>query len=316
MSQLFRRNILLEVGAADAVNANSYIANDRPDTFHISFDGELSVEPEPNIMDVQIFNLNPKSRTAIENAERARLSFGYADVGVKKIFEGDIVTVRSDHVGVDWITNITIADGGRALKYGRINATFTSGTPYSAYFTALCQAFNKSEEILVPLAFCGKNTPIFAAAMSKGTADQENYQYYGNKKKKKKKKKKTLFANGLTISKPIRKALEDLCNTHGLLFFIYDNTLFILPEDDSEIITGSMWEETDAESGMLGYPSKLEDGGVGVRAFIDPRFVPGGGITVWTKQDLLSMSYRISHINVVGSNFENDCYMEMETFAP
>ena len=316
MSQLFRRNILFEAGAADKVDANQFIANDQPETFHISFDGELSVEPEPNIMEVQIFNLNRKSRTAIENAERARLSFGYADAGVKKIFEGDIAMVRSDHSGVDWITSVTIADAGRALKYGRVNETFPPGTTYAEYFATVCQSFNIASGVVVPLTFCGKNTAIFAASMVQGTGTPENCQYYGNKQKKKKKPKKTMFANGLTISKPARKVLEDLCNTHGLLFFIHDNMLFILPEDDSGIITGLMWEETDAESGMLGYPSKLEDGGVSVRAFIDPRFSPGGGVTVWSKQDDLTLSYRISHITIVGSNFENDCYMEMETFAP
>ncbi|MCK9435582.1 MAG: hypothetical protein M0Q12_00070 [Synergistaceae bacterium] len=316
MSLLFQRKIKLEVGKSGSFSDVVLKATNENSSFDISFDGEMTAEPEPNVMTISVFNLSLKTRTIIENAEMARLSFGYWDSEPSQIFVGDIVFARSEHVGVDWTTSITIADGGRAVKFGRINRTFNPGTTYQFYFSELCKSFNESSDVISKLTFWEKNASVFEKNMTSASNEIEDYQYYGKKKNKKKKPSPTIYANGLTINKKTRRALDDLCNNHSLLWFVHFNCLYVIPKNDNTIMTSQAVKHLDKKVGMLETPSKLEDGALTLKSLILPGIQPGGGIDVQSDIPDMIGQYRISKIRVRGSNFENDCYYEMETFAP
>lgn len=316
MSLLLQRRFVLTAGKAANPTAINLTFTSEPGTLDFECEGEMDTTPDPDVATFTIYNLNADTRAKLEAAEVASLSFGYATTPPAKLFSGDVTFVGHDHVGTSWVTKIMVTDGGRALRFGYINAFFPPKTSNLVYFQALCASFNAAAEVLTPIAQWSRNAEVFSAYWTEATDQPDNVKFVG-KQKPKKKKAKTMWSHGLTIAKKTRQALDNLCDNHALIWFIHGGTLFVIPKDNVTLKTTLGYVDVDKSRGMLGVPSKTEAGGVSVRSLLRTDLHPGGGIKVTSEEAaMLSNCYRINKVQFAASNFGEECAMTIETGAP
>lgn len=100
-----------------------------------------TTKKEPNTSEIVVTNLSPDRRKSLQQkGVKVLLEAGYRDLGVAKIFSGDVRTV--DHVrnGSDWDTTLKLGDGERAWNFARVNASFAPGTKGSDVLKTLAKA--------------------------------------------------------------------------------------------------------------------------------------------------------------------------------
>lgn len=97
------------------------------DNFTIKFKIPFSTSENPDVSEIEIYNLSQDSIAAIENKAYAILNAGYkGDIG--NILTGKVENTSTEWKGVDKITTITISDGGFEWRNTTIQKTYQAGT--------------------------------------------------------------------------------------------------------------------------------------------------------------------------------------------
>lgn len=118
--KLFGRKLLLTAGDKEF----------NGDDFTIEFKVPFSTSKEPDISEIDIYNLSKQSISAIKNKAYTILNVGYeGDIG--SILIGKIVSVETKWSGLDKITTIKVSDGGVEFKNATIQKTYQAGTKAS-----------------------------------------------------------------------------------------------------------------------------------------------------------------------------------------
>jgi len=92
--------------------------------FSVPFSSET---PEPDISEIEIYNLSDSTINSIEKEAYAILNAGYqGDYG--NILSGKIDKVETEWQGLDKITKIQISDGGKEWRKTTTHKTFKAGT--------------------------------------------------------------------------------------------------------------------------------------------------------------------------------------------
>jgi hypothetical protein len=90
----------------------------------ISFRVSKTLAASPNKCDIKIYNLSEHTRGELNaNPIIVMLHAGYDGVQ-RLLFRGDLRYSRSRLQGADWITTLSIADGGRAYSYARMERSY------------------------------------------------------------------------------------------------------------------------------------------------------------------------------------------------
>lgn len=106
------------------------------DDFTIDFDIPFSTTEEPDISEIQIYNLSKDSISRIRSRGYIIVNAGYeGDVG--SILTGKIESVETEWSGVDKITTIKVSDGGLEWRNATIQKTYKAGTKASAIMADL-----------------------------------------------------------------------------------------------------------------------------------------------------------------------------------
>lgn len=110
----------LEINGGDGENVSG---------LRVVFKAELSDSKEPSKAEVQIYNLNADSRKILQRkGVKVLLEAGYESVGNSRLFVGDLKSVDHKNDKADWISKLSISDGGRAWKHARVQESFAPGT--------------------------------------------------------------------------------------------------------------------------------------------------------------------------------------------
>lgn len=118
----------------------------------IEFEIEKDLKGTPNQCKLTIYNLSVASRDLFKGAPvRVTLEAGYEDAP-RLLFLGDLRFADSDIKGLDWVTTLQLADGGRAYANAKVNKSFTKGTPLRTILDSLARAFG------VPLELQGRSS--------------------------------------------------------------------------------------------------------------------------------------------------------------
>lgn len=104
----------------------------------INFKIEKSLVGYPNLGNIKIYNMSENSRKKIEEKSlKIQLSAGYEDTNVTLIFDGNIVNVVHQKIGVDWVSEVFAADGVNILSTSTINKTLPAGTDTEQIYNEL-----------------------------------------------------------------------------------------------------------------------------------------------------------------------------------
>ncbi len=88
-----------------------------------------NLEKEPNTSEIIVTNLSPKTRARIqEKGSKITLFAGYKEVGMSKIFDGDVRTADQVREGASWLTKIRVGDGERSYRFAHASESFAPGT--------------------------------------------------------------------------------------------------------------------------------------------------------------------------------------------
>lgn len=118
---------------------------------HIEFKILSTIKALPNKCVLTVWNLNQDHRAQILKRNQplstgqkivgvpAQIEAGYID-NTSVLFSGDLREYGSQKDRTAWKSVLSGDDGGRAYREGRVNQTFTKGTPVGTALSQCCQA--------------------------------------------------------------------------------------------------------------------------------------------------------------------------------
>lgn len=208
---------------------------------HIEFDIQLTMDKEPNTANITIFNLGESNRNLLsEKRHWIEVEAGYGDseIGQRVIFRGRTTKVSSVLDSATWVTEIEAEDGIKK-RANRIifEETYTKGTSYSLIIKKIAQKANL--------------TLLLDAELS-------NH----------------FLLKGRSFFGPVLKVLDEAVDLFGKQFNynITFGTLEVYKKKNG--IAGFLEvPKIDRESGMIGFPSKTEEGVI-VSTLLDKEIIP------------------------------------------
>lgn len=282
MAKKFKRNIAVTVYRmqpdaffAEPSNTNAIVFRDQ----HMRVKIEKSLTEQPNTAEIEIFNLAERSRSEFKiKPALVRVEAGYG-TELARLFDGDITFADSAHMGVDWVTKVSVAEGGRAYANATVNRSYKAGATYA--------------------------TAIGETAKSMGL------KMPGNVKDAKELGRQ--FVSGVSLTGPSRDQMSKLLKPHGMSWSVQNRQLQILKENgvrpDEAIVISS-------KTGMIGSPivgAPKEPGdpiSIKVKTLLEPALLPGGRIKVISEG--ITGLFKIDKVTITVSNFEQDYYSDVD----
>jgi hypothetical protein len=118
--ELWQRKILFTAGGKEFDGED----------FTINFKVPFSTSENPDVTDIEIYNITNESISAIENKAYAIINAGYNN-NIGNIFTGKIEKVDPSWSGVNKSVKITASDGGFEWRKTRIQKAYTKGSKAS-----------------------------------------------------------------------------------------------------------------------------------------------------------------------------------------
>jgi hypothetical protein len=281
MAELFNRSYELTVTYEDTIlgfTSSFKIDSQIKPALDIAFNVVRTVNREPNTAEVTIYNLNSDHRSFMETAENAiiELKAGYqGDNGV--IFRGD-VELNNIKNFPNWETMFEADDGGKSVRFDRVNLSFAAGTSLQTVIQQLAGQMR------------------VGIGNSVQTALQGNLIDGGKE-----------FLNGVTLSGAASKQMNRLVKSSGLEWSIQNGALQLLEKGKTLPQTAVVLNEN---TGLLGSPSVGNKGELTVRSLLNKDIVPGGQIKVESSN--VNGFFRCEKCTYIGVSLGNDWFVEVE----
>ncbi len=214
----------------------------------VIFSVDRSLKKEPNTAEIQIFNLSPESRSAIEENAQATVTLeaGYKE-RISLIFTGDLRDVLTEREGPDIITTLGSGDGEKKYRRSRVNESFKPGTSIKRVITVCAEALGVGRGNL-------------------GALGKVEFPEAG-----------AVYPNGTILAGNAAEELHNLLRSVGLEYSIQDGNL--------QIVTRKRALKKEAivlspESGLIGTASVGSDGILRCQTLMIPDLIPGVKVQV------------------------------------
>ncbi len=274
--ELFNRRAAISVGSVGVVNEEDGIDN----SLRVTFNVERSLKPEPNTVELSVWNLNADNRAALEDAEdiSVEISAGYIN-NVFLIFSGDLRQAISMREGADIVTKIESGDGEKKFIKGRINKTFSAGTTTTAIMEALAAALDVGPGNLADVAL-----PSPKLGGTGGT-----------------------FVSGTTISGQAAQELTTFTESIGVEWSIQNGNLLFLENGKPVSVLA---KRVSSDTGLIGVPTVDNKGILKARTLMLPDIEVGRVLDV--KAERIKGAYRIEKAKYFGDTRGQDWYIDVE----
>lgn len=273
-----------------------------------SFNIQKTLKKDPNSCDITIYNLAPKTRSALEELQPklnqtagipVKLEAGYEDENdsLAMLWYGDLRTVLSIQQRPDWTTVLTSGDGEKAIQVSKINQTFPANTPVDIVIRTIVNVMRKS---------LGTSPGVPTQAQVNALISSVKLQGGGR-----------IFTSGLTLSGSTSKVLQDFCKSCGMEFSIQDGNLQLLNKGGTTLDTALQVIGGSLGDGVIGIPEVDHLGNVKFRHLIKNGFSCGRLVNLITQR--VQGFYRITKLNYVGDTWDvNSWYVDVEAerFGP
>lgn len=267
MGELYLRKVVLDI--IPPIGPTKRI-----DGLRIAFDCEKTSTSDPNSCEIRVFGLSEKTRSMLEIEKvRVALSVGYIGLtpegvlgtginsssSVDVVFIGDVKKVVHEVNPPEIVTTIEVSDGSNRYR----NAKIEKGYPANVKLSFVI------EDLIAEL----------------GLPKSAN-QFVSTKK----------FANGLTLSGPVRDQLDQLAEANGFEWSIQNETVQITPRNQALANTLILIK---SDTGLVGSPYKTKQG-VEFDSLIQPTLTPGKRIKV--ESNLVTGIFRLRKVNHSGDS--------------
>lgn len=117
------------------------VADNLLEGYDCEFEVVRTLEPEPNIAKIKVYNLSSDLQAAVQKAEaRVSVTVGYPRTS-GQIFIGDVRYAPSAVVGSDWVTIIEAGDGEKDYKDTQVALTWSKGKPVKKVIEEILDSF-------------------------------------------------------------------------------------------------------------------------------------------------------------------------------
>ena len=271
--ELFNRSISVTVGTMDVLGLRTI--------FHVTKD----LEPEPNVCQLQIYNLNADHRGQLQDlgpkkdALRGipvRLEAGYGE-RLSQIWLGDLRTVTSYYDKPNWITVLGSGDGEKASKDSRIAVPMGPKTNLAVALRAIVKKLGVGEG----------NIEQLAERISQGKSGK-------------------IITHGKVFHGPTARVLHDFAESADLEYSIQDGAIQLLDRGKAKSEKAIL---LNSSTGMVGSPSVDNEGNLSVPTLIIPDMNPGSLLVVEGKA--IQGNFRAEKVEWVGDTHGQDwnCYV-------
>lgn len=226
MSRLFKREATVIVGDLRFKNDRT-IAGIRVPGMRIQFRVVRTNESTSNTAEVSIFNLNATSRSRIEGATRPQFQIeaGY-DGQLASLFTGEAVEQSSVKLPNGWQTKVKAADGFSASRQ-TLSVSLAPGASMDQAIKEVANSMKVSARRALAKAATGDLDGAVGA-----------------------------FANGISMSGPSSKLMDQLMKNSGADWSIQDGELQILLPDET---TQDQAILLTPRTGLIGIPTRVID---------------------------------------------------------
>lgn len=193
----------------------------------IQFEVEKTLEPNPNRVKIQVYNLTRDSRAVFEPGTLVRLEVGYQNTP-EDLFLGDITNVEHEKKGRNTVTTVLAGDGDEEFATAKVNKTLGPGANTKQVVEELARALD------------------IGIGAVKGVTEK-------------------VFQQGITLTGNAADRLSEIVDKLGLEWSIQDGKLQILPPDEpSEQLAFILSPDTgllgSPITGLIGKPEDNEEG--------------------------------------------------------
>lgn len=236
-----------------------------------------SLAPEPNVAELEVYNLNADSRSALENLGRVPviIEAGYGSE-VARIFSGTARTIVTRREGVDLITTLSSGDGEKEYQQSRIAFTVSRTTQNVTLLKRLIDAMQIGRGNL------GSLLPYLQS------------------------KRRVLSAGGV-LSGSASQIMTRVCNSLGVEWSIQDGAAQLLVVRAPVAGTAALLTPS---TGLIGSPSVDNEGVLSARVLMIPDVFPGRVVVL--ESERLAGRFRVEQCEYVGSTFSDEWSIDLE----
>ena len=253
------------------------------DGLRVAFKIEKSLSPDPNKVEVSIYNLSEDSRKRLQKKDATIIVQAGYEENIAQIFRGTLRTVSHVMNGGDRVTKITAGDGEKELRSVRINESMASGATIEAVAKKLIDALGlKTGNALTELSKGGFRSGL------------------------------TDFANGKVLHGLASRELEKLLKSAGLSYSVQDGALQLLRPGDALQTEAVL---LNAGTGLIGSPEYGETGKdkkitLKVRSLLQPTLFPGRRVKI--ESATVNAVLRVDKVTHNGDTHAQAWYSELE----
>lgn len=236
----------------------------------IEFVVEKNLGSSPNTCKIKLTNASPATRAELErDGVIVFLDAGYDGVA-RRLFGGDVTYAYSQKVGTDWVTEVEVGDGSRAIAEARPRQFSYKG---GVTVLKLLRECASSMGLVLP-----KNVEV----------DPEMANQ---------------FATGYVFSGRTRDELTRLLAPYGYSWSVQNGTLQILRDDEVRV---DLVRPIKEDAGMIGSPvfGKPEKKGQppkrSVKNLLYPELNPGGRVNIESRR--LNGVHKIERVKHTGDS--------------
>jgi hypothetical protein len=271
----------------------------------VRFTVHRSLKPEPDTLELTIWNLNQDHRSALQRhappgssraaAVQVRLEAGYLQPRLTSaanaaldaagfagsdslplIFGGDVREIWSTREGPDWITTMRAGDGDTSSSK-RVNKSYGNGTPLRFAI----------EQVATELGLGLGQLPkeIATAALFDGGRQ---------------------YPSGIVLSGNGWTQLTRLLKTAGYTWTVRDGEIVVVKRGSSYGTAVLLTPDT----GLIGSPTPANDGRVSAQALLQPDIVPGRQVEFGARH--VQGHYLVETAEYVGETAGQEWYVQIE----
>lgn len=236
------------------------------------FSDGATTHPQPNTCRISIWNLASGTRAALEyKPTYVRLEAGYDDE-TRLLFEGDILFATSRREGTDWVTELQLTDGGRAMREARVNRSYKAGVTARTALRDVCLAMGVD--------------PPRETALSQLAAQ---------------------YVSGVTLYGPASRELTRILAPHGLSWSIQNGRLQILSDTDDRDRTQI---PVSQDTGLISSPEFGAPDKPGKRPVLSGKMLLHPGVLPGSLLKIQSLTangvFRVDRVTHDGSSWTGD----------
>lgn len=254
MTLLYKRTASLVV---DTVGID-LLADDPQSSLDFSFKAKKHLKPEPNTLDLRLYNLAPETRNKLESQARVtcRLEVGYGGDN-QQIFLGEVRSCRTTVEGATRVTTFQSGDSEKEIQQARCHVTYGAQVQVDVALKNIIDTIGVGQ---------GNLQQAVARLKARGITN--------------------LFPRGGVFYGNAWRILQGFAHSANLEISIQDGALLILDRgkamDGKAVLlaSGAGPQYPGLNTGLIESPTTDADGTVNCSALIVPGLIPGNQVII------------------------------------